>query len=185
MLDIWSLCHLELTRLQSATRSCDTNHNPAFILLYQPHPLSPSPFFFLKHALLSVTLSSISATHPGLLPFFLSFSLSSCSPLVSPPNCSLIRFGKPLASPFYPFPPSTPPFTAKHPLQRGQKKKNITELSHVQYRQNKINTLGSCMGENAQYSTCWGLTPRPSTADWKSTKKAAIQVLDFSFVLQV
>lgn len=115
---LWSLCHLELTRLQPVRGSCDTNHNSAFILLYQPHPLSRPLFFPLVthcHSLFYLLYP------PWLALFFPSPSsltvLSSLTFVPSPPNYSFIRFGKPLTNPLL-----SPPSTAEHPLEHGQKK---------------------------------------------------------------
>lgn len=125
----WSLCHLELTRLQSATESCDTNHNPAFILLYQPHPLSLSPSFFSCNMRYSLSPSLLSP------PPTLACSLSFLFPLLLQP--SLIRFGKPLASPFYPLPPSTPPSTDEHPLHQAWSKKTKMLQSSAMFNTDK------------------------------------------------
>lgn len=130
LLYLWSLCHLELTRLQSEEGSCDTNHSPAFILLYQPHPLSLplflSVFFFPVthtphcHSLFCLLLPTLACSfflYPSSLAVLFSLSVSE----LSPPNCSLIRFGKPLASPFNPLPLSSS--TAEYPLEHYQKNK--------------------------------------------------------------
>lgn len=123
LLHLWCLCHLDLTRLQPVRGSCDTNHNPAFILLYQPHPLSLPLFSRVKYTLHCHSLFHPARLAPPLTPYpsslgvFL-FSLSQ----PSPPKFSLIRFGKPLASPFYPLPSTRlPASAAKHRLSIAKK----------------------------------------------------------------
>lgn len=69
LLHLWCLCHLDLTRLQPVRGSCDTNHNPAFILLYQPHPLSLPLFSPCKtYSTLSLSLPPSLACPPPLIP---------------------------------------------------------------------------------------------------------------------
>lgn len=115
LLYLWSLCHLELTRLQTARGSCDTNHNPAFILLYQPHPLSLRVPLF---SLVTLHCHSLFSTHPGVL----AFSLFFCTPLLSHFLCYLLptALSSDLAS-LWPAPsiPSLLPSTAEHPLEHG------------------------------------------------------------------
>lgn len=81
---------------------------------------SLSPFFF---PLVTHCHSLSHFLHPPWLALFLSFFLFACTSLLSHcqyyllPDYSLIRFGKPLASPFYPL----PLYTAEHTLEIGQK----------------------------------------------------------------
>lgn len=122
------LCHLELTGLQPARGSCDTNHNPAFILLYQPHPLSlpfllpPCPSFPSLNTHYTLLLTSpptlacsfffLQSSPLYLLPTALSSDLASLEPAPSIP--------------------SLPPSTAEHPIE--QSRKNIyTPLSSAMF----------------------------------------------------
>lgn len=174
---IWSLCHLELTRLQSATGSHDTTTTPPlFFYISLTQPLSE--FFLSCNTRYSLSPSLLSPP-PALVALFLSFSPSSCSPLSSPLNCSLIRFGKPLASPFFPFRSLYPSLHSWAPTWAWSKKRrrqNATELSHVQHKQKHTKTLGSYTREDVQYLTHWGLTPQQPTAHWKLTKRSMIKV---------
>lgn len=142
---LWSLCHLELTRIQPALGSCDTNHNSTFILLYQPHPLA-NPLFspLVTHCTFSFTFS----THPGL-------TSPSCLTVLSSLTFSTVS-SQLLFHPIWQAsdqPPLSPPFTAEHPLEHGKKKttKKTKQKATVLSRVRRKDTTTE---ENVQYLTC-------------------------------
>lgn len=137
---LWSLCHLELTRLQPARGIMWHKPQPRLYPFISASPtLSPS-FALSVFSPVTHCHSLFYLLHPPWLALFLPFSLLQSSPLsrsaLSPPQ--------PLSHPIWQAsgqPLLSPPSTAEHPLEHGQKINkyinkyiNTTELSHVQQK---------------------------------------------------
>lgn len=141
-------------------------------------PALSSSFFPCKtYSTLSLSLPPSLACPPTPTPYpsSLGVSLFSLSQS-SPPKFSLIRFGKPLANPFYPLPSTRlPASAAKHRLSIAKKYQWAQSCStqrrdeRGEKKQNKKNTQRTHAGESVQYLTCWVL-PHPCCSplmNWK------------------
>lgn len=143
-------------------------------------PALSSSFFPCKtYSTLSLSLPPSLACPPTPTPYpsCLGVSLFSLSQS-SPPKFSLIRFGKPLASPFYPLPSTRlPASAAKHRLSIAKKipvssvmfDTKETRGKGIKQKNKKQHTKRTHAGESVQYLTCWVL-PHPCCSpltNWK------------------